>query len=255
MVEITKKVHTIEGITHPDPRGKVFPYLFIEENHDDLTLIDPSFLSQLPILENYLLDAGYDIKNVKRIILTHVHVDHAQAANAIKEKSGAKVYSHWIEANYLAHNPSYNGPPTTQETIDKLKKLGISLEELTKKYGSFEVEPIIVDYPVSDGDMIGSLRVIHTPGHTPGHISLYYKEDGTIFGADSIYKHVFGADGMYVSAPQVSIDSVTALVSAQRLSKIKFNKLLMAHQDFPLLERARETVEKLVSDSIQKIGR
>jgi glyoxylase-like metal-dependent hydrolase (beta-lactamase superfamily II) len=91
MVEITKKVHTIEGITHPDPHGKVFPYLFIEENQDDLTLIDPSFLSQLPILENYLLDAGYDIKNVKRIILTHVHVDHAQAANAVKEKSGAKI--------------------------------------------------------------------------------------------------------------------------------------------------------------------
>ena len=57
----------------------------------------------------------------------------------------------------------------------------------------------------SDGNMIGSLRVIHTPGHTPGHISLYYKEDRIIFGADSIYKHVFGADGMYVSAPQVSM--------------------------------------------------
>ena len=58
---------------------------------------------------------------------------------------------------------------------------------------------------------------------------------------------------MYISAAQVSIDPVTALVSAQRLSKIKFNKLLMAHQDSPLLERAREIVEKLVSDSIQKI--
>jgi glyoxylase-like metal-dependent hydrolase (beta-lactamase superfamily II) len=223
--------------------------LFIEENSKDLTLIDPSFLSQLPTLENYLLNAGYDIKNVTRIILTHVHVDHAQAANEIKRKTGAKIYSHWIEANYLAHNPLYNGPPTTQETIDKLKKLGISIEQLTKEYGSFEVEPIIVDQQVSDGDMIGSLKVIHTPGH----ISLYYNEDGTIFGADSIYKHVFGADGMYVSAPQVSIDSVTALVSAQRLSKIKFDKLLMAHQDSPLLERARETVEKLVSDSIQKL--
>jgi hypothetical protein len=74
-------------------------------------------------------------------------------------------------------------------------------------------------------------------------ISFLYKEDGTIFGADSIYKHVFGADGMYVSAPQVLIDPVTALVSAQRLSKISSR----------LLERARETVEKLVSGSIQKI--
>ena len=198
-----------------------------------------------------MLNAGYDIKDVKRIILTHVHVDHAQAANEIKKKSGAKIYSHWIEANYLAHNPLDNGPPTIQETIDKFAKPGISIEKLIKKYGTFEVEPIIVDQQVSDGDMIGSLKVIHISGHTLGHISLYYKEDGIIFGADSIYKHVFGADGMYVSAPQVSIDPVTALVSAQRLSKIKFDKLLTAHQDSPLLEGARETVEKLVSDSIQ----
>src|SRR4029078_11561664 len=97
MTQITSKVFSIEGMTHPDPRGKVFPYLFVEDK-DDLTLIDPAFLSQLPILENYLLDIGYDIKNVKRIILTHVHVDHSQAANAVKRKSGAKIYSHWIEA-------------------------------------------------------------------------------------------------------------------------------------------------------------
>jgi hypothetical protein len=60
-------------------------------------------------------------------------------------------------------------------------------------------------------------------------------------------------DMLYISARQVSIDPVTALVSAERLSKIKFNKLLMADQDSPLLERARETVEKLASESIEKI--
>ena len=79
MVEITKQVHSVDGFTHPFPGGKVVPYIFIE-NEDDLTLIDPSFLPQLPILENYLVNAGYDIRNVKRIILTHLHIDHAQAA-------------------------------------------------------------------------------------------------------------------------------------------------------------------------------
>jgi glyoxylase-like metal-dependent hydrolase (beta-lactamase superfamily II) len=69
-------LRSIEGITHPDPRGRVFPYLFIEENSKDLTLIDPSFLPQLPVLEEYILNAGYDIKKVKRIILTHLHIDH-----------------------------------------------------------------------------------------------------------------------------------------------------------------------------------
>jgi glyoxylase-like metal-dependent hydrolase (beta-lactamase superfamily II) len=102
--------------------------------------------------------------------------------------------------------------------------------------------------------MIGSLKVIHTPGHTPGHISLYYDEARILFGADTIYKHVFGAEGMYISPPIVSIDSVTATVSAQRLAKIKFDKLLMSHQDSPLLERARESVEKLVSNTLQKLN-
>jgi glyoxylase-like metal-dependent hydrolase (beta-lactamase superfamily II) len=254
MTQITSKVYSIEGITHPDPRGKVFPYLFVEDR-DNLTLIDPSFLSQLPILEKYLLNVGYDIKNVRRIILTHVHVDHSQAANEIKKRSGAKIYSHWIESRYLSHDPPYQGPPTTQDTVDKLEKLGVSMKALIKEYGSFEVEPTRVDEQVSDGDMIGSLKVIHTPGHTPGHISLYYEKDKLLLGADSIYKHVFGAEGMYISAPQVSIDPVTAIISAQRLSKVNFDKLLMAHQDSPLLEGARGAVETVVAQSIQKLKR
>jgi glyoxylase-like metal-dependent hydrolase (beta-lactamase superfamily II) len=162
MTQITPKVYSIEGITHPDPRGKVFPYLFVEDE-DNLTLIDPAFLSQLPMLENYLLEVGYDIKKVKRIILTHVHVDHSQAANEIKKRSGAKIYSHWIESRYLRHDPPYKGPPTTQDTVDKLERLGLSMDALLKEYGSFEIEPINVDEQVSDGDMIGSLKVIHTP--------------------------------------------------------------------------------------------
>jgi glyoxylase-like metal-dependent hydrolase (beta-lactamase superfamily II) len=254
MTEITKNVYSIEGMTHPDPRGKVFPYLFVEKE-DNLTLIDPGFLSQLPMLEKYLQDIGYEIKNVKQIILTHVHVDHAQAANEVKRKSGARIYSHWIEARYLAHNPPYMGPPSTQETIKKLEKLGVSVESLSNEYGTLEVEPISVDEQVSDGDMIGSLKVIHTPGHTPGHISLYYEKDKLLLGADSIYKKVFGAEGMYISAPQVSMDPTTAIVSVQRLSRVNFDKLLMAHQDSPWLEGAREAVEKLVTEYIRNLKR
>jgi len=256
MVEITKKAHSIEGFIHPSFSigGKVVPYLFIENiDEDDLTLIDPAFLPQLPILEDYIHNLGYYLKNIKRIILTHLHIDHAQAANEVRNRTGAKIYSHWIEAGYLAHNPPYPGPPTAQRTQEMARKSGLSSEELTKKFGSLEVEPIIVDNQVSDGDMIGSLRVIHTPGHTPGHISLYHSEDRIIIAGDSIYKNVFGVDHMYLPPAPVSIDPVTAVVSAQRLSKIKFDKLLMSHQDSPLVERARETVEELVSNNIEQI--
>lgn len=72
MAQITQKVHSIEGITHPDPRGKVFLYSYVEDE-DNLTLIDPAFFSQLPILEEDLHEIGYDIKNVTCIIVTHMH--------------------------------------------------------------------------------------------------------------------------------------------------------------------------------------
>jgi len=44
MAQITSKVYSIEGITHPDPRGKVFPYVFVEDK-DDLTLIDSFYFT------------------------------------------------------------------------------------------------------------------------------------------------------------------------------------------------------------------
>ena len=102
--------------------------------------------------------------------------------------------------------------------------------------------------------MVGSLKVIHTPGHTPGHISLYCSEDRLLFGADVFYKNVFGPDHMYISPAIVSIDPVTAVLSAQRLSKVKFDKLLMSHQDSSLVERANETIEQLVSKTIEQIN-
>jgi hypothetical protein len=60
---------------------------------------------------------------------------------------------------------------------------------------------------------------------------------------------------MYISAPQVSMDPTTAIVSAERLSKVNFDKLLMAHQDSPLLEGAREAVKKLVAEYIRNLKR
>jgi hypothetical protein len=64
MVEVTKKAHSIDGVSHPSPG--VVPYLFIENiDKDDLTLIDPSFLPQLPILEDYIHNLGYNMNNIK----------------------------------------------------------------------------------------------------------------------------------------------------------------------------------------------
>jgi glyoxylase-like metal-dependent hydrolase (beta-lactamase superfamily II) len=86
MTKITSDVHLIENLDHPFPGLKIVPYL-VEEGPNDLTLIDTCFSSELPKLKSYVVNAGYDFKNIKRIILTHVHIDHIQAANELKRLS------------------------------------------------------------------------------------------------------------------------------------------------------------------------
>ena len=74
------------------------------------------------------------------------------------------------------------------------------------------VDPIQIDEQTKDGDTIGSLKVIHNPGHTPGHISLYSEKHRVIFGADFLFKSVFGIEGLFVPPAIVSIDPVTAAI-------------------------------------------
>jgi glyoxylase-like metal-dependent hydrolase (beta-lactamase superfamily II) len=218
MVEIIRHIHSIDQLEHPFPGLGIVPYIE-EERSNDLTLIDTCFSVELPKLEKYLSKAGYRFEGIKRIVLTHVHVDHTQAANEIKKRSGgqAKIYSHWAEAGYLAYEPPYRGPPTHQVIEDILQKFGTTLEDVVKRFGTLERQTIIVNKILNDGDLVGSLKVIHTPRHTPGHISLYSEKYGIIFGGDFIFKSVLGVDGLFIP-PEIAIDPTTAAVSTQRIS-------------------------------------
>jgi glyoxylase-like metal-dependent hydrolase (beta-lactamase superfamily II) len=162
------------------------------------------------------------MKEIKRIIITHVHVDHTQAANEKRSGRQAKIYSHWADAGYLAQNPPYHGPPTHQTIQNMLHRYGTRTEDVVKKFGSMEREAILVDGQLKDGDMVEGLQVIHTPGH----IALYSERHRIIFGADFLFKSVLGIDGLFIPS-QVAIDPPTAALSARRISQIKFDKMLL----------------------------
>jgi glyoxylase-like metal-dependent hydrolase (beta-lactamase superfamily II) len=91
MAEIKRGVHLIEGLTHSFPGVGMVSYIVEEASPHDLTLIDTCFSADLPKLEEYLYNAGYEISDIKRIVITHIHSDHSQAANEIKRRSGGAI--------------------------------------------------------------------------------------------------------------------------------------------------------------------
>jgi len=161
MAKISNNIYSIDGLEILFPGHRVIPYL-VEEGYNDLTLIDTCYIKELPKLESYLETISYRMSDIKRIILTHAHADHVQAANEIKERTyvssgvGAKVYSHWIDSAYLAHDPPYHGPPNIRIYKELLDNYNLKIEDVINKFGKLDVDPITVDEKLKDGDKIES---------------------------------------------------------------------------------------------------
>src|SRR5919197_1918804 len=151
MVEITRGIHSIDYLGYPVPNVGVVPYI-VEEKGNNLTLIDTCFRSELPKLEDYIKNAGYGLKQLRRIILTHVHLDHIQAANELRKKAAedVKIYAHWIDAAYLSQNPSYHGLHHMNKLKNSSKSSGVKVEDLPKRFGPMTVDPIQIDEQTKD---------------------------------------------------------------------------------------------------------
>jgi phosphoribosyl 1,2-cyclic phosphodiesterase len=105
------------------------------------------------------------MQDVKCITLTHVHSDHAQAANEIKKPTisstnnksssndgGATIYTHWIDSAFLSHNPPCHGPPDINTYRQLFQKFGINEADVLKRFKKLDVDLIYVDEKVKDVD-------------------------------------------------------------------------------------------------------
>ena len=115
---------------------------------------------------------GFDPDNIDVAFLTHCHFDHIGGNKALKNAVGCR---------FAAHGAA-------KEEIETLGDM--TLYSMGQRSG-LEFEPVSVDMPLSDGDNVTvgdiSLKVLHTPGHTPGGISLLLQEDDalSLFPGDS----------------------------------------------------------------------
>ncbi|MBD5194908.1 MAG: MBL fold metallo-hydrolase [Bacteroides sp.] len=142
-------------------------YFYIDSHSKAGFIIDPG--AQAGLIYDTVMQNGW---HIERILLTHGHFDHFGAAEILREKLAAPIFIYHEESRYL--------------TDTALNLSGNTMQ------------PIVVKHyeELSDGEIIRLrhnsgfyLKVIHTPGHTPGSVTYYSPEEKAAFVGDLFYQH------------------------------------------------------------------
>jgi glyoxylase-like metal-dependent hydrolase (beta-lactamase superfamily II) len=145
-------------------------YLF-EDDDATLTLVDTGWDADAGIILRYLEDIGRSPSEIEHIALTHAHRSHLGGVKRLVELSGANVWCHATEAPIVegrekAH-PIRLWPPLPVRLIPFRIISWLPI----LKHRPAEVKP---EHYVVEGERVGPLTVLHTPGHTEGHLAFRY---------------------------------------------------------------------------------
>lgn len=154
-------------------------------------LVDSGRENNLKKLNNCLVDSGVTIASLAGLVLTHSHFDHAENAANIKVRFNAPIIVHSNEAEFLKRgdNPVIHGTTLLTRLMTDLlnRKLGI----LTLRYKPVAGDILLDDsFDLKDWGFNGT--IIHTPGHSPGSISVIVEDEIAIVG-DAMFGVIQGS--------------------------------------------------------------
>lgn len=204
----------VPGVVAVSSLGVGRAYLCIDD--DRITLVDTGLRGSAVRIARAVHAVGLHPRAIRRIIITHHHGDHAGSLATIARLTGAEVLVHRLDAPVVQGKRPPPGPSTT--TL--LKPL---VERLAHR-----AAPALVSRELEDGDEIdtlGGLRVLHTPGHTAGSISLYNESRRLIFTGDAAANLV----GVRLSPGPFTEDRDEARRSLSRLAALPLDVACFGH--------------------------
>jgi len=164
---------------------------FLIEDKNGLTLIDTGYKNSTDKIFNAIEKAGKNPHDIKQIILTHAHPDHSGSAAALKAKLNVPVLAHVEDAKIIQQGIGGRMPFVLTPGI-----VNWLVFNLLIKNGDSTIEKLQIDQKLQHNDVLpiaGGIQVIHTPGHSAGHIVLLVKEQGVLIAGD-ICANVMGLD-------------------------------------------------------------
>ncbi|MBV9851501.1 MAG: MBL fold metallo-hydrolase [Armatimonadetes bacterium] len=160
-------------------------HAFLIDDGSELTLIDTLYDTDARRVVSAIEGLGRSTSDLRHIILTHAHRSHLGGLAALKRLSGATVYAHEWEADIIAGERKAQGI-TLRPMHPLLTWLPVYPLQLGLTLGLAPHPPCPVDQWVEDGDRIGPLQVLHTPGHSPGHLAFHWPERRALFAGDAV---------------------------------------------------------------------
>ncbi|MGR6320482.1 MBL fold metallo-hydrolase [Micromonospora soli] len=208
-------------------RAMVNSYAFVDDD-GSVTLVDCGMRRAPARIVRGLAAIGKTPADVTRIVLTHAHADHAGGAAELARRTGAPVAAHRADVPYAESGrvPPQGGGNTVGRLLTRLAG------------GRFPA--VAVAQPLTDGDVLpvgGGLRVVHTPGHSPGHVSLLHEPTRVLVTGDAL----FNVAGVRWPVRSFCTDFRMTQRTAHVLGELDYDVAAFTHGP-ELTDRAREQV-------------
>jgi glyoxylase-like metal-dependent hydrolase (beta-lactamase superfamily II) len=191
---------------------------FILDSPDGLAVIDAG----TPGAEERILDAvgsiGRHTDDVRHILVTHLHGDHIGGLHALRKRTCAQVWMHSADAKPAARGLS-SRPFTPASRANAIVRLAMRSQR--------SVAPVTVSHLIEDGDVLpvaGGVRVVHTPGHTLGHVAFLADVSGGVLFVGDAAAHMtrLGPSMLYE-------DEERGRQSLAKLARLDFEVACFAH--------------------------
>lgn len=219
VLNIKFKIGETENLIHP----------VILKDDNEMILVDCGYTGSLSAIEGAIKAENLDCNKLTRILITHHDHDHMGALADFKSKyPNIKVVASQLEAPYISGEKvslRLKQAEALQSTLsDEQKPLGQVFCRVLKN-----VKPVKVDVHVHAGEIMdwcGGCEIIGTPGHTPGHISLYLKKYRTIITGDAV---ALEYNRLVIANSQFTLDMENANKSISKILSYEANTFICYH--------------------------
>lgn len=205
----------------------IYPVILSDEK--EIVLIDCGYPKFLPLIKAETEAKGIDISKLTKIIITHHDFDHMGALAEFKrEYPHIKVLSSIDDEKYIRGKEKSLRLQQAEAIYDHLPE---DQKRNAKQFQQFieSIENVQVDVCLRDKDSFswgGGVEIVATPGHMPGHISIYIKDSKTLISGDAL---VVEDNKLAIANPQYTLDIDEAKNSIKKLLDYEIDKIICYH--------------------------